>query len=193
MAGRNPQTIADVLKDGYTPILLGRVSSSGQRKGLPAQMEFLRTQARKMGFKKKPVEHAVQHGAGRRPKRTLVRELHEPTRRRSMSPFPRLHPYRSGLKCAGATPPTLRDGTITLRPARIDRRSRLAPPVDVPLASRTIAERQEHRADSPAGRRRQAAEIGLPEGVPQTLYLTNSRKWMEAHEHPSQLFWPPCD
>jgi DNA invertase Pin-like site-specific DNA recombinase len=54
-----PKTTKDVLND-YTPVLLGRVSSSKQRKGLPAQMEFLKRKAKELGFKKKPVELAVR-------------------------------------------------------------------------------------------------------------------------------------
>jgi DNA invertase Pin-like site-specific DNA recombinase len=43
-----------------TPILLARVSTSGQREGLPTQQKFLRDTAKRMGFSKTPIEIAVQ-------------------------------------------------------------------------------------------------------------------------------------
>jgi len=54
-----PTTLNDVLKD-YIPVLEGRVSSSKQRKGLPAQMEFLEREVKRLGFKQKPVAVAIR-------------------------------------------------------------------------------------------------------------------------------------
>ena len=64
MAGKNPQTIREVVAAKYTPVLLGRVSSSGQRKGLPSQMKFLREQASNYGFKP-PFEELAVRQTGR--------------------------------------------------------------------------------------------------------------------------------
>ena len=54
------KTIQEAVKEQRVPILVGRVSTSKQRKGLPDQMEFLRQRAKELGFKKKPVEFAIQ-------------------------------------------------------------------------------------------------------------------------------------
>ena len=180
MAGRNPQTIADVLKDGYTPVLLGRVSSSGQRKGLPAQMEFLRQQARKMGFKKKPVEFAIQQTGRAAELETLrfVQELREANPKKSYVAF-----FRDSTRIARDL-----ENALALRRQLSD----IGIPIIAldlpeltgkkPLGSRsvdvlfgilgTIAEsgkNTEQIAQQEGAR--QAAEVGLPEGVPQTLYL----------------------
>jgi len=53
-------TIKDAVAKGYIPILVGRVSTSKQRKALPAQMKFLAQRARDLGFKKKPIEVPIQ-------------------------------------------------------------------------------------------------------------------------------------
>lgn len=58
------------------PILLARVSTSGQREALPVQEQFLRDTAKRMGFNKKPIEIAVQQSGKKADLKTL-RKLRE--------------------------------------------------------------------------------------------------------------------
>jgi DNA invertase Pin-like site-specific DNA recombinase len=53
-------TVKDAVAKGYIPILVGRVSTSKQRKALPAQMKFLAQRAKDLGFKKKAIELPIQ-------------------------------------------------------------------------------------------------------------------------------------
>jgi len=74
-----PRFIDDVEKE-YIPVLIGRVSSSGQRKGLPTQMKFLESEAKKrFNFKKKPLQFpVVQTGrAGELETSKIIKELVE--------------------------------------------------------------------------------------------------------------------
>jgi hypothetical protein len=55
-----PVKIKDVEKD-YIPILLGRVSSSGQRKGLPTQMKYIEDEiGKRFNFNKKPISVPIR-------------------------------------------------------------------------------------------------------------------------------------
>jgi len=55
-----PIKIADVEED-YIPILLGRVSSSSQKAGLPTQMQFLKDEVKnRFNFKNKPISVPIQ-------------------------------------------------------------------------------------------------------------------------------------
>ena len=49
------KSLEDFAKAGYTPLIVGRVSSPAQLKGLPTQMKQLAQYAKDKGFKKKPV------------------------------------------------------------------------------------------------------------------------------------------
>ena len=62
MAALNKSRIAsvsDLANAKYTPIILNRVSTSQQRKGLPTQQAFMRKTVKPLGFTKKPVEITV--------------------------------------------------------------------------------------------------------------------------------------
>lgn len=52
--------IGQAAKEGYIPLTIGRVSTSEQRLGLDDQMKQLEKDAKRFGFKKKPVSKAVQ-------------------------------------------------------------------------------------------------------------------------------------
>ena len=52
-------TVPDLVEAKYTPIILNRVSSSSQRKGLPTQEAYMRKTVKALGFTKTPVEITV--------------------------------------------------------------------------------------------------------------------------------------
>jgi len=52
-------TVPMLVEAKYTPIILNRVSSSSQRKGLPTQKAYMAKTVKALGFKKKPVEITV--------------------------------------------------------------------------------------------------------------------------------------
>lgn len=180
MVAKNPSTIKEVVSDGYTPVLLGRVSSSGQRKGLPAQMEFLRKEAKRMGFTKTPVEFAVRQTGRAAELETLLfmQNLREENPKKKFVAF-----FRDSTRIARDL-----ENALALRREL----SEIGVPIIAldlpeltgkkPLGNRsmdmlfgilgTIAESgkvTEQIAQQEGAK--QAAEIGLPEGVPQTMYL----------------------
>ena len=69
MQNRDLMTPADFTD--RTPILLARVSTSGQREALPVQQKFLRETAKRMGFKKTPIEIVNQQSGAAADSKTL--------------------------------------------------------------------------------------------------------------------------
>jgi len=69
MGNRDLMTPADFTD--RTPILLARVSTSGQREALPVQQKFLRDTAKRMGFKKTPIEIVNQQSGAAADSKTL--------------------------------------------------------------------------------------------------------------------------
>ena len=180
MAGKNPQTIREVVAAKYTPVLLGRVSSSGQRKGLPSQMKFLREQASNYGFKPPFEELAVRQTGRAAELETLafVQELRKQNPRKKFVAF-----FRDSTRIARDL-----ENALALRREL----SEIGIPIIAldlpeltgkkPLGNRsmdmlfgilgTIAEsgkNTEQIAQQEGAK--QADEVGLPEGVPQTLYI----------------------
>ena len=65
-------TMDDVAKAGYRPILINRVSTPEQVKGLPVQEAFMREHAKKMGFRKEPLVITVQESGKKGDRETLA-------------------------------------------------------------------------------------------------------------------------
>lgn len=185
MVRKNPQSISDVVAGKYTPILLGRVSSSGQRKGLPSQMKFLREQATNYGFKPPFEEFAVRQTgrAAELESLAIVQELRKKNPKKKFVAF-----FRDSTRIARDL-----ENALALRRQLSD----IGVPIIAldlpeltgrkPLGNRsmdmlfgilgTIAESgkvTEQIAQQEGSK--QADEIGLPEGVPQTLYIERLKK-----------------
>ena len=55
-----PIEIGEAAKANYQPLIIGRVSTSDQRLGLPDQMIALEKESKRLGFKKSPKSKAVR-------------------------------------------------------------------------------------------------------------------------------------
>lgn len=60
LAQTQTATVSMLADNKYTPIILNRVSTSGQRKGLPTQAAYMRNTIKTLGFKKQPIEITVR-------------------------------------------------------------------------------------------------------------------------------------
>lgn len=60
MSNVKPIEIKEAVKGNYQPIVIGRVSTSDQRLGLPDQMKQLEAETKRLGFKKTPMLKGVQ-------------------------------------------------------------------------------------------------------------------------------------
>lgn len=180
-----PRFIADVEKE-YIPVLIGRVSTSGQRKGLPTQMKFLEdTVASRFNFKKKPIaKPIVQSGkAGELETIAFLQDLRKknPKKKyvavfRDVSRIAR--DTENGLALTrilssiGIPIIALTMSTLVGRKPMGDRTADLLYQIQLGIAQTGKDSEQEAQQTGVAA----ADEVGLKFGVPQTLYLSKVKE-----------------
>jgi len=160
-----------------TPILLARVSTSGQREALPVQEKFLRDTAKAMGFKKTPIEIVNQQSGKAADLKTLkqLRKVIQENPRKEFVVFVRDTPrFARNINQAVAALEFLTDREIPLIPLDMGQ------PVfneKAPLRKMTFgilanvaegAKAPENEARKEA--EKEAAKRGLVSGVPQDSY-----------------------
>jgi len=165
-----------------TPILLARVSTSGQREALPVQQAYLRDTAKALGFKKAPVEIVNQQSGKAADLKTLkqLREVIEKNPKKRFVVFVRDTPrFARNINQAVAALEFLTDRDIPLIPLDMGQ------PVfneRAPLRKMTFgilanvaegAKAPENEARKEA--EKQAAKRGLVAGVPQDSYEEKTR------------------
>ena len=177
---KNPRFIEDVEKT-HIPVFVGRVSSSGQRKGLPTQMAFIAKQVKtRFNFKKKPLSFAVvQTGkAGELETLRIIKELvaKNPKKKyvaifRDVSRIAR--DTENGLRMQremtelGVPMIALNMSTLLGRKPLGDRSADLLFQIQLGIAQTGKDSEQEAQQEGVA----KADVIGLKFGVPQTMYL----------------------
>lgn len=165
-----------------TPILLARVSTSGQREALPVQQAYLRDTAKAFGYKKTPIEIVNQQSGKAADLKTLkqLREVIEANPRKKFVVFVRDTPrFARNINQAVAALEFLTDRDIPLIPLDMGQ------PVfneKAPLRKMTFgilsnvaegAKAPENEARKEA--EKEAAKRGLVSGVPQDSYEEKTR------------------
>ena len=183
-----PRFIEDVEKAGYIPILIGRVSSSGQRKGLPTQMKFMREAVKKrFNFKKRPIELSiVQTGkAGELESLAQVEKIVEKNPKKKFVGIFRdvsriARDTENGLalqrrlSALGVPIIALNMSTLLGKKPLGDRSADLLFQIQLGI-SQTGKDSEQEAQQTGVG---EAAEVGLKFGVPQTLYLKKVKEGM---------------